>query len=127
MDDRYRERTGTPECEQFTRTCAPLWRPTFDEISLRPVGPVRFYGSDPKGAGSLFLAFFASQSVVVRVRTVDGAVDVMAGPVGTPPDGSDSGWFWTRQTREALGLPAPHAQALVALEARLREAGPQWG
>ena len=95
---------NTPECRNFEARLTPLVSDFLGRYSMTPVGEARYCGVDPKGGGRLFLAFFGCDGFLLKIRTVDGAADVLLGPVGAPLEWLDDGWFWPTQIAQ-LAVP----------------------
>jgi hypothetical protein len=113
-EERYRERLDTPESKRFAATVRPLLEPFLARFHLTQVGPIRYYGDDPKAAGRLFLMFFESPVCRLKVRTVDGGVELLIGATNAPlvwsdSEGNDRTWYSTDQldtNPEIQWLPA---------------------
>ncbi|GLQ52335.1 hypothetical protein ACFFJT_01340 [Dyella flava] len=84
---------NTLECRRFEARLASLASGFFARYSITPVGDPCYYGVDPKGGGRLFLAFFQGEGFLLKIRTVDGAADVLIGPMGAPLEWQDDGWL----------------------------------
>jgi hypothetical protein len=122
-EDRYRERLDTPECKRFAATVHPLLEPFLARFHLTQVGPIRYYGDDPKAAGRLFLMFFESTVCRLKLRTVDGGVEILVGASDAPLVLSDSVgnnriWYSVDQldtNPEIQWLPARELQKIELL------------
>lgn len=66
--------------ERFTNKALPLLRSLIEPLGFALQEPVRYYGPDPKGAGSLRIVVFISSQAQLMVRTRDGAAEILIGP-----------------------------------------------
>jgi len=124
--DRFAERFDTPECARFMEVSAEIIQPILRAHSLGQVGPVRYYGSDPKGAGQLFLVFFASPELLLKVCTADGVAEVAVGSPGTPLKWSGPGWHCPSDAPPGLGLTDSEKRDLIKLEDELSANSVGW-
>ncbi len=99
---------GTPEGRSFEAKLTPLMADFRLRHSLVPVRDVQYFDVDPKGGGRLFLAFFESSTFMLKVRTVDGAADVLVGPPGAPLEWEDDSWLWPTQVSRLAIENAPY-------------------
>ncbi|WP_109127395.1 hypothetical protein [Dyella sp. C11] len=114
---------NAPEARNFEARLTPLMADFRLRHSMVPVDEVRYFGIDPKGGGRLFLAFFKSANFLLKVRTVDGAADVLLGPVGATLQWQDDGWFWPSQVAGTSIENAPDIGELTSLRDQLKGVG----
>jgi hypothetical protein len=114
---------GTPEGRSFEAKLTPLMAAFRLRHSMVPVGEVQYFGVDPKGGGRLFLAFFESATFALKIRTVDGAADVLLGPPGAPLEWQDDGWLWPTQMSRLTIESALDIGELISLRDQLKGAG----
>lgn len=114
---------NTPECQIFEAKLTALMADFIREHSMVPVGEIRYFGVDPKGGGRLFLAFFKSADFILKVRTVDGAADILLAPPGAPLRWQDEGWLWPAQAEHLTSEKALDAGELAALRDQLKSVG----
>lgn len=110
-----------PECWNFEAKLAPLIGEFLVRHSMTPLGSVRYYGSDPKG-GRLFLAFFQGEGFLLKVRTVDGAADILVGSQSAPLEWDDIGWLWPHNVPQMGWYKGPGADELILLRDHLKYA-----
>lgn len=114
---------NTPEGRNFEAKLTPLMSDFRRRHSMVPLGEVRYFGVDPKGGGRLFLAFFKSTNFLLKVRTVDGAADVLLGAAGASLQWQDDGWFWPAQVPTSSIENAPDIGELTSLRDQLKSVG----
>ena len=102
------------------------------KFGLRQVGPVQDHGSDPKGAGRLYLAFYEAPGYFLKIRTVDGAAEVLTGASSAPLDWSDldakekRAWFWPSDSASGMGVGEIPSQDLLELRDILTDGHAGW-
>jgi hypothetical protein len=114
---------NTPDCRNFEARLEALASDFFARHSMTPLGEVRYFGVDPKGAGRLFLAFFRGEGFLLKIRTVDGAADVLIGPASARLEWQDDGWLWPAQVAQMAVKEAPEMDELVSLRNKLKNVG----
>jgi len=114
---------NTPECRDFEARLTPLANHFFERYSMTPVGEVRYCGADPKAGGRLFLAFFRCDDFLLKIRAVDGVVDLLLGLIDAPLEWQDDGWFWPTQLTQMAVQRVPGTDELIALRDRLKDIG----
>ena len=116
----------TQECNRFIEKALPLMSAFVRQYSLKQVGPVHYFGVDPKGAGRLFMVFFRATQFQMQLSTSDGAAEIKVSKVGVPLEPANSGWLWPSQSESVLGHDSPRCAELVCLQRALSEAGVGW-
>jgi len=90
------------------------------QYSMIKLGDVRYHGPDPKG-GYLYLMFFRGPSCLMQVRTVDGAAEVLVGPLNAPQDWTDEGWYWPNVAYQIGDYCGPGTGELKLLRDQITE------
>jgi hypothetical protein len=112
--------TNTPGCRKFEDALAPQIAEFLAKYSMTQLGDVRYYGPDPKG-GYLYLMFFSSPSCLMKVRTVDGAAEVLVGPLIAPREWGDEGWCWPNLICQMSDYSGPGTGELKLLQGQITE------
>lgn len=125
-------RTDTPGSLAFSAKVQSSAGAVLTKFGLRQVGSAQDHGSDPKGAGRLYLAFYEAQGYFLKIRTVDGAAEVLTGGPGAPLDWSDldadgkRAWFWPSDSESETGVGRIPSQDLSELRDILSEGHVGW-
>ncbi|MBK9578564.1 MAG: ADP-ribosylglycohydrolase family protein [Fibrobacterota bacterium] len=125
-------RIDTPGSQAFSASVQSLAGALLAKYGLRQVGPVQDHGSDPKGAGRLYLAFYEAPGYFLKIRTTDGAVEVLTGASSAPLDWSDldagekRAWFWPSDSESETGVVKISSQDLLELRDNLSDGHVGW-
>lgn len=125
-------RFDTPGGLAFSAKVQALAGAWLTKFGLRQVGPVQDHGSDPKGAGRLYLAFYEGPGYLLKIRTADGATEVLTGTPSAPSDWSDldadgkRAWFWPSESPLESGKGEIPQQVLLELQDILSDGHVGW-
>jgi hypothetical protein len=111
---------NTPGCRKFEAALMPQISGFLARHSMAKVGDVRYYGPDPKG-GYLYLVFFQGERFLMQLRTVDGAAEVLIGPLNASREWTDEGWFWPNSISRMSEYQGPSAGELNLLRDQITE------
>ena len=111
---------NTPGCRKFETALIPQISGFLLKHSMTQLGGVRYYGTDPKG-GYLYLMFFQGQRCLIQLRTVDGAAEVIVGPLQAPREWTDVGWFWPSSVSRTTEYSGPSTDELNFLRDKITE------
>jgi hypothetical protein len=111
---------NTPGCRKFEAALVPQIAGFLATYSMTQLGEVRHYGTDPKG-GYLYLMFFRGPGCLMQLRTVDGAAEVLVGPLGAPQEWTDEGWYWPNSAYQISGYCGPGMGELKLLRDQVTE------
>lgn len=111
---------NTPGSRKFEAALIPQIARFLATYSMTQIEQVRYYGSDPRG-GNLYLMFFKSPSCLMQLRTVDGAAEILIGPLNAPREWTDDGWFWPNSAYQIRDYSGPGTGELRLLRDQITE------
>ena len=106
--------------QRFMAIVDPAIAPLMARLRLQLLGSPEYLGADPKGAGSLFQARYASPSIQLLISTVDGAAEVKVAASDSLTETVH--WLWPSQAASLLQQNGLSAEALQVLQLSLFEA-----
>jgi hypothetical protein len=113
--------------ERFTTKSLPLLRSLIEPLGFALQEPVRYYGPDPKGAGSLRIVTFTSSQAQLMVRIRDGAAEILIGPPNAAVGWQDIDWLYPAQLDGSALSGIPSSMELRAIAVELDMEGIAWG
>ncbi|GFZ87642.1 hypothetical protein [Dyella caseinilytica] len=111
---------NTPGCQKFQTAIIPQIAGFLTKYSMSQLEKVRYYGPDPKG-GYLYLMFFQSPSCLMQLRTVDGAAEILVGPMNAPREWTDEGWYWPNSVYQMSDYSGPGTGELKLLRDQITD------
>lgn len=111
---------NTPGCRKFKAALIPQIAGFLATYSMNPLEEVRYYGPDPKG-GHLYLMFFMSPGCLMQLRTVDGAAEVLVGPLNALREWTDEGWYWPDFAYQISDYSGPATDELKLLRNQITD------
>jgi hypothetical protein len=112
--------------ERFATEALPLLRSLIEPLGFALQEPVRYYGPDSKGAGSLRIVAFTSSQAQLMVRTRDGATEILIGPLHAHVGWQDIDWLYPAQLDGSTFSGMPSAMKLRAIAVQLDMEGIAW-